>query len=253
MILKIASFPKPCRRLAKLAVLLLFAASSALQGADVPPLRICLLSASAEYDSDKSLAGFQKYLESNYQIVCQRTFGKDKGDTLPGLEALNTADLMIVFTRRVTLPPSQLDTLKQYLSAGRPVIGLRTASHAFQNYLEFDHDILGGGYKGHYTNAEAAVTLSPGRAAHPVLAGVSAFTTRKLYKNPTLADDVVVVLEAATGTHREPVAWVRERNGARVFYTSLGTPEDFAKESFRRLLVNAIFWTTRRDVPAQLR
>jgi type 1 glutamine amidotransferase len=216
-------------------------------GAEASPLKICLLSASAEYDSDKSLAGFQKHLESHYRVVCQMVYGKDKGEGLQGLEALDSTDLMIVFTRRITLPATQLKLVEKYLVSGRPVIGIRTASHAFSNYLEFDRDILGGGYQGHYGDERGSVQLSPGRGAHPVLAGVTNFNSFRLYKNPTLADDVVVLLEGTTGVNREPLAWVRELKGARVFYTSLGTQEDFTQESFRRLLVNAIFWTTRRD------
>lgn len=231
--------------------LVLFAITGlAAARAEAPPLRICLLSASAEYESDKSLAGFQAYLEARYAVTCQRAFGKDKAVGLPGLEALDTADLMIVFTRRITLPPAQLERVQKYIARGRPIIGLRTASHAFQNYLEFDRAVLGGGYVGHHTNAEAGVQLAAGRSQHPVLAGVSPFPTRKLYKNPTLADDVVVLLDGVTASDREPVAWVREQPGGRVFYTSLGTPEDFTQDSFRRLLVNAIFWTTQRDEAA---
>lgn len=225
---------------------LLFAAAMA-DGAEVSPLKICLLSASAEYDSDKSLAGFQKHLESQYRVVCQMVYGKDKGEGLQGLEALDSTDLMIVFTRRITLSPPQLGLVQKYLASGRPVIGLRTASHAFSNYLEFDREILGGGYQGHYGDERGSVQLSPGRGGHPVLAGVTNFNSFRLYKNPTLADDVVVLLDGTTGTNREPVAWVRELKGVRIFYTSLGTQEDFTQESFRRLLVNAIFWTTRRD------
>lgn len=234
---------------ARLALVVLFAcvafASSAQRS-----LNICLLSASAEYESDKSLSEFQSFLERRARIECQRAFGKDKGEGLPGLEALNAADLLIVFTRRVTLPPAQLALLKRYLATGKPVIGLRTASHGFQNYPEFDREILGGGYKGHYTNSEVAVHIAAGRSAHPLLSGVAEFTSRKLYKNPTLADDAVVLLEGTATAVREPLAWVRERNGGRVFYTSLGTPEDFRQESFRRLLVNAVFWTTRHDEAA---
>jgi len=242
------------KRLVRLVLIVfLLVVTQGVSFGEQPPLKICLLSASAEYESDKSLGEFQEFLENKYLITCHRISGKDKGDSLPGLEALSASDLMIVFTRRVTLPAAQLGLLKKYLASGRPVIGLRTASHAFQNYLEFDREILGGGYKGHFGNEEAAVTLSPGRASHPVLAGVSGLTSHKLYKNPTLTDDVVVLLDGAIGSHREPVAWVRERNGTRVFYTSLGTPEDFAQESFRRLLVNAIFWTTRRGPTALLR
>jgi type 1 glutamine amidotransferase len=229
------------------STLLFFIITQFGRAADVPPLRICMLSASAEYDSEKSLAEFQSFLETHYRVVCERAFGKDKGDGLPGLEALNSADLMIVFTRRVELPPAQLALVKKYIGAGHPIIGLRTASHAFKDYMEFDHDILGGGYKGHYSNAVSQVFLAPSRAAHPILAGVTPFNSRKPYKNPALADDDVVLLEATIPGHVEPVAWAREHAGGRVFYTSLGVQEDFKQESFRRLLVNAIFRTTKRD------
>lgn len=212
-----------------------------------PPLKICLLSASAEYESEKSLTEFQKYLETNYSVTCQRAFGKDKGEGLPGLDALKSSDLMIVFTRRVKLAPDQLELVKKYIESGRPIIGIRTASHAFENFMELDREILGGGYKGHYANDPAQVSLVPGKSNHPVLLGVAPFASRKLYKNPTLAEDVSVLLIGSTTNYSEPVAWVRDRAQGRVFYTSLGAPEDFANENFRRLLVNAIFWTTERD------
>jgi type 1 glutamine amidotransferase len=215
-------------------------------GSEAAPLKICLLSGSAEYDSDKSLGDLQNYLESHYRVTCQRAFGKDKGDGLPGLEALDQADLMIVFTRRLKLPDDQLRKVKEYIASGRPLIGIRTASHAFENFMQFDHEVLGGGYKGHYTNAIAQVKLAPDQGGHPVLAGVTPFASRKLYKNPSLADDDTVLLTATIPGHSEPVAWVRQHNGTRVFYTSLGVQEDFQLESFRRLLLNAIFWCTSR-------
>jgi type 1 glutamine amidotransferase len=47
----------------------------------------------------------------------------------------------------------------------------------------------------------------------------------------------------------EPIAWVREFKGGRVFYTSLGHPEDFKNDNFVRMLKNAIYWTANREVP----
>ena len=229
------------------AFICLFVLLSFLTTEAAAPLRICLLSASAEYDSEKSFTELQKYLEAHYEIVCSRAFGKDKGDGLPGLDALETSDLMIVFTRRVKLPPAQLDQLHKYISSGRPIIGIRTASHAFENYPEFDREILGGGYKGHYTNSQSQIRLIPAQTNNPVLAGVVPFTSRKLYKNPTHAPDITILLEGSIPDHTEPVAWTREHNGQRVFYTSLGVQEDFHQESFRRLLVNVILWCGRRE------
>jgi type 1 glutamine amidotransferase len=255
--MKTQFFPYPLRPrllagfLASVVVLLLWA--HVADSADTPPLRICLLSASNEYESDKSLADFQSYLENRYRVTCQRAFGKDKGDSLPGLEALDTADLMIVFTRRIKLPVDQLERIKKYVASGRPIIGLRTASHAFENYMEFDREVLGGGYKGHYTNALAEVQIAPGQTGHPVLAGVKPFISRKLYKNPSLADNDTVLLKGSIPGHTEPVAWVRRHGHSRVFYTSLGVQEDFTRESFRQLLVNAVFWTSGRDEAASRR
>src|SRR4051812_9969415 len=190
--------------------------SLAVQAAETSaPLKICLLSASSEYDSEKSLAEFQSYLETNYHITCSRAFGKDKGEGLPGLDALDSSDLMIVFTRRVKLPPAQLEQIHKHINAGKPIIGLRTASHAFADYMEFDKEVLGGGYTGHFTNSEVRVSLVASNADHPILKGVTPFVSRKLYKNPTHAPDIAILLEGSIPGHREPVAWCRTHSGGR--------------------------------------
>lgn len=49
-----------------------------------------------------------------------------------------------------------------------------------------------------------------------------------------------------------PVTWAHTYKGGRTIYTSMGVPEDFRDENFRRLLTNAIFWTARRD-PEELK
>lgn len=66
-----------------------------------------------------------------------------------------------------------------------------------------------------------------------------------LYKTSPLAPSAVPL---ATGRvdgqdGREPAAWTnRTAQGGRVFYTSLGHPDDFELPFFRRLLRNGIFW-----------
>lgn len=233
-------------------VLPLYAQKPAATDRNRAPLKVCLVSGSAEYNSDESLAAFQKHLEANYNAVCSRAFAKDKGDDLPGVEALDTCDVMVLFTRRLTLPPEQMGRVKKYVDAGRPIVGMRTASHAFQNWQPevkaFDHEVLGGSYEGHYGKDELAqVRFAEKGRAHPVLAGVKPFTTMgKLYKNANLAPDVTVLLTGATKDFSEPVAWVRAHKGGRIFYTSLGVPEDFKNENFRRLLVNAVFWAANK-------
>lgn len=212
-------------------------------------LKVCLVSGSLEYDSDTSLAGFQEFLEKNYQVKCSRAFRKADND-LPGLENLKTCDVMLLFTRRLTVEGEQLDQIKKYCQDGKPIVGVRTASHAFQNWLALDKEILGGNYQGHYGNgAMVEVRLEEKAREHPVLSGFQPFqATGSLYKNTGLAKDVEVLLTGSIPGHVEPVAWTRNHNGGRVFYTSLGHPKDFADTHFKELLVHALFWTAKRDV-----
>ena len=85
---------------------------------------------------------FQGYLEKRYRVRCTRAFMKTEKD-LPGLENLDHCDCMLLFTRRLTLPADQLERVKRYCQRGGPIVGLRTASHAFQNWLALDKEVLG--------------------------------------------------------------------------------------------------------------
>jgi len=72
-----------------------------------------------------------------------------------------------------------------------------------------------------------------------------------MYHNPNLAEDVTVLLTRKGRKGKEPLAWARTYNKAkdgRSFYTPMGLPPDFENENFRKMLVNAIFWTAKRKV-----
>ena len=89
--------------------------------------------------------------------------------------------------------------------------------------------------------------IARGASDHPILKGIEPFETpTKLYKNPHIAEDTNLLLTGTIPEHTEPVAWTRKNHGGRVFYTSLGGPDDFRKKVFQTLLVNAIFWTAQR-------
>src|SRR5205814_8467915 len=84
---------------------------------------------------------------------------------------------------------------------------------------------------------------------HPILKGVSPFKSNgSLYKNPNVAADVTVLLTGSVPGQSEPVAWVWEKDGRRVFYTSLGHPDDLKDDHFTRLLVNALAWATKTEL-----
>jgi putative membrane-bound dehydrogenase-like protein len=213
-------------------------------------LQVCLVSGSIEYKSDASLSAFQKYLEKNYPVKCSRAFRKTD-DNLPGLENLQTCDVMLLFTRRLTISGKQLEMVKKYCQSGKPMVAIRTASHAFQNWLALDKEVFGGNYQGHYCAGPLTqVALVDAAKKHPILEGVKPFASKgSLYKNPKLAKDVQVLLTGSIPGHSEPIAWTRLHKGGRVFYTSLGHPKDFADENFVRLVVNALFWTAEQKVP----
>jgi len=184
------------------------------------------------------------------------------------IEALRDADLLLVSVRRRALPKEQLDAVRAHLEAGKPLIGIRTASHAFAprgndaqkgaSWTAFDAEVLGGNYSNHYgTGPETKVSLATD-AGHPILTGVSGkeFVSHgSLYKvSPLKPDATPLLLGSIPDKPAEPVAWVRTLGPkqARIFYTSLGHPDDFQNPQFRRLLLNALLWAMRQPVPMEM-
>ena len=101
---------------------------------------IVLVAGDEEYRSEEALPQLGKILAERHGFTCTVLFPIDKNDGtinpnqndhIPGLEALNDADLLILFTRFRNLPPEQMKYLVDYIESGKPIIGLRTATHAF--------------------------------------------------------------------------------------------------------------------------
>ena len=139
-------------------------------------LKVCLVSGSFEYKSDDSLAAFQKYLEANFPVECVRAFAKaEKDKTFAGLENLEKCDVAIFFTRRLQIEGAALERVKEFVKSGKPFMGIRTASHGFQNWLAMDKEVFGGDYKNHYgANTVCEVKVAAKAKNHPVLKGVAA-------------------------------------------------------------------------------
>jgi type 1 glutamine amidotransferase len=214
------------------------------------PLAVCILSGCNTYHSEESLPPFQKYLEDNYNVRCVRVV-RQADDDLPGLERLDDCDVALVFIKRMQLSGEQLERFQKYATSGRPIVAVRTASHAVQTWLEFDREVLGGNYQGHYDRGiTTSVKVVEKSKEHAVLAGVDvADVPDPLYKNSGHAKDIDVLLTGAIPGHPpEPLAWTRPYKNGRVFYTSLGAEETFEQAWFRRMLANALFWTADRDV-----
>lgn len=214
------------------------------------PLKVCFVSGSFEYDSDTALAIFQEYLESRYEV--EVTMLKAESWTeIPGLEAIDDCDVALFYTRRLLLSGEDLDYIKDYVRS-RPIVAIRTASHGFQADLEFDAEVLGGSYAGHFGEGPATEVdvLLPGRD-HPILEGVGRMRSQySLYRTNPVAEDAVVLLRGKTpfSEGSQSIAWTRERNGQRVFYSSLGGIRDFKGASFRRMIAQGLFWAADRPV-----
>ena len=103
---------------------------------------IVFVSGDEEYRSEEALPMLAKIMAVRHGFKCTVLFAQDPEkpgvinpqvlDHIPGLEALRTADLMVIATRFRALPDEQMEEIDNYLMSGRPVVGLRTANHGFR-------------------------------------------------------------------------------------------------------------------------
>lgn len=233
-----------------LLTVFLFCLLTSLSRGEPPAVLKIHLIGVGEYEPATSLAQLRKHLEENYRVECTASLGGN-GKKLDNLDALKSADILVIFARRMNLPDEQMAIIRQHWEKGRPIVAMRTSSHAFQpadNDI-FDRKVLGGSYQGagSYTAPFKAISVKE-QAEHPVLKGVKPITSKGYYNNGKLADDAVVlqVVESEKKT-AQPVTWTHAYKGGRTVYTSMGVPEDFKDDGFRRLLINAIFWTAQHD------
>lgn len=260
-------------RFALLLVLTWFAAARAADPVAARPPHVFFLIGESEYDTKTTVPAFAKTELEPRGVRC--TFSilpSEDTNEFPNTDALKDADVLFISVRRHTPLRAQMDAIRAHVAAGKAVVGIRTASHAFAlraikgqpakvpegcaDWPEFDHEILGGNYSDHFGHGiETFGKPVAAQAQHPVLAGIPAdefVVPSHLYKNPGVAEWVtVLVMARMTGRPEvEPVAWVNTKDKRRVFYTSLGAPEDFAVPQFRRLLLNGVFWALDKPVPA---
>jgi Trehalose utilisation len=101
---------------------------------------IVFVSGDDEYRSEEALPQMAKILAKHHGFKCTVLFPINPTDgtidpkynkNIPGLEALKSADLMVICTRFRDLPDDQMKFIVDYVEAGKPVVGLRTATHGF--------------------------------------------------------------------------------------------------------------------------
>jgi putative heme-binding domain-containing protein len=215
-----------------------------------------------EYRTEKTLPDFAwKELEP---VGIRCTFAiadPKKPHDFPGVEALGDADLLVLSVRRRAPAAHEMAIIRRYIEAGKPLVGIRTACHAFDTrgqappgHLEwttFDPDVLGGHYTGHHGNdLKPLIERTGEKTPVPIVEGVETpFTAQgSLYKTGPLASSCIPLLTGTIpGQRAEPVAWINTKGKARIFYTSLGHSGDFEIPAFRVLLRNAVLWALGRQ------
>jgi type 1 glutamine amidotransferase len=222
---------------------------------------VVLVSGDEEYRSEEALPQLAKILAKHHGFKCTVLFAIDpetgfinpnKNNNIPGLEALKTADLMVIFTRFRNLPDDQMRHVADYVNAGKPVVGLRTATHAFNNpgskaYAQYNWQAKGewdGGF-GRYVLGETWVAhhgahgsqatrgiIAPGGKDHPILRGIKdgdVFGPTDVYavrlplpgdSEPLILGQVVAGMkptdppaEGAKNDPMMPVAWTKTYKG----------------------------------------
>ena len=248
-----------------------------------------------EYRGEETLPALARILAKYHGFKCTFvvTTDPDTGFIDPGsshitgLEALATADLFVCFTRFQHFADEQMQHIEDYLAAGKPVLGLRTATHgfrglkgAFAKYNEgyrgpddqwrfgFGEAILGEHWVGHFGRnhrQSSHLVLEEGMLDHPILRGVERPHARCGGYVGHPKDGTVLargqVLDGMTADSppttnerqqtRHAVAWVRlhdrSKPTSRVFATTHGASEDILDDGFRRMLLNAHFWCLGMD------
>jgi nicotinamidase-related amidase/type 1 glutamine amidotransferase len=231
---------------------------------------LAIVMAEDEYRTETTLPRFAlEHLGHDFR--CTMVYGSDtQRHDIPGLEVLQEADLALLSIRRRVLPPAQMQHVRAFVAAGKPLVAMRTSSHAFalrdaapegyEQWPEFDREVLGCRYAGHHPNNDPKqprtfVWVAPQASSHPVVRGLRSeefAVVSSLYRSLPLAQGTTPLLwgRFADAQPHEPVAWLYRRpDGGRVFYTSLGHEEDFRIPDFVRLLRNGVYWAAGLSVP----
>lgn len=159
---------------------------------------IVLVSGDEEYRSEEALPQLGKILAKHHGFKCtvlfainpdDGTIDPNRSDNIPGLEVLRDADLLVLFTRFRDLPDEQMKPLVDYIESGRPIVALRTATHAFNipdggEYSGYSWKNADGGFgrrvlgetwinhHGKHGKQSTRGVIAEGMEDHPILRGI---------------------------------------------------------------------------------
>ncbi len=223
--------------------------------------RVVLLAGDEEYRSEEAMPMLAKILAVRHGFHCTVLFPINPADhtidpvtltNIPGMEALDSADVCIMSLRFRELPDSQMKHFVDYLDAGKPLIALRTSTHAFQYppgsrspYAKYDwrnrewpggfgQQVLGETWVSHHGDHGKESTrglIEPANRNHPLLRGVNdIWVPTDVYTVSHLPTDALVLVrgEVLSGMKPSdppvdgvknhpmmPLVWVRDYTGAQ--------------------------------------
>jgi len=257
---------------------------------------IVFLAGDEEYRSEEGLPQLAKILSQRHGFKGTVLFSQDPDGTInpnnqtnvPGLKALETADLVFLQFRFRELPDEGMNYFVEYLQRGKPLVAIRTSTHAFaysrnkqSPYAKFDwqskewpggfgQQVLGETWISHHGGhkVESARGLVNGmQASHPVLRSVrDVWGPSDVYGVVHLKPTDAVLMYGLTLRGMKPddppnydksimpIVWVRDYawdNGrtTRALTSTMGAATDLQSEDLRRLFVNAAYWLTGLEVP----
>src|SRR5271170_3693412 len=220
---------------------------------------IVFVTGDEEYRSEEGLPQLAKILAVRHGFRCTVLFAIDpkdgtinpnQSDNIPGLEALDSADLMVILTRFRRLPDGQMKHIVDYLDSGKPVVGMRTATHAFQfkgspTYERYSWNSPDGGFgrmvlgetwikhHGQHGKQSTRGVLNPKQNAHPILTGIhngELWSTTDVYEvrlplpgdtKPLVFGEVLSGMDpksapvpGAVNDPMMPIAWVKSYTGS---------------------------------------
>ncbi len=231
-----------------------------------------------EYSGEHTLPLIAEDLEEKYGFrtkILSAYPNQNAEENIPGLEILAEADLAVFFLRWRRLPAEQINQIENYLKSGKPVLGFRTTTHAF-NYpkghplekwnafgeMAFNAPPGWGGKAGHthYGHLSTSkITLINQNRKNPILKGIE-----KEFEVPSWLYHVVpnypsgnstpLLLGTAINPDKaavaNPVAWIGTNSyGAKFFMTTMGHPEDFKNENLQKIVINATHWLLDKKSP----
>ncbi|MEM6469794.1 MAG: hypothetical protein AAF802_09605 [Planctomycetota bacterium] len=255
--------------------------------------QIVLVSGDEEYRSEESMPMLAKILSVHHGFDCTVLFSMSKdgeyidpnhSEGVVGWEHLKDADLMIIATRFRKPSPRDGQYISDFLDAGKPIIGLRTATHAFAGdgffgnsipFAKFGRMILGEEWVSHHGRHKqqgARGVIEAEYTDHPILKSVGdVFCPSDVYGVTHLTGDDKILMRGAVtesldpaskiieGDINEPMqpfAWLHPYDSPKgttglSFCTTSGASVDLLNEGLRRMVVNAVFFLLEQPVPEE--